>query len=408
MNNISEKFLDYLQDNLNVSEESELFSILSYDEEKRNEFKNFLTIDKSLRKSAMSFIPPTNVTNSIFTKLGVNVLNPQFDVKADKVTSPPFIKSRFFSSMITGLVSISATILIMLYFMNSPNDSSKNNTLENNLSYNKQINNSNSTIEKSESYNLHNLPNDKSTKIRTAKTNGNLIRNGSFIASAEKNINEIPTKTETVNSTVQIEPDLNIKKELPITSFNVDKTVNLTNKLIPWIKYNDNVIDNSVNGNTGYQLEVNNSTYWNLPKETIFPNEFSKFNNLNINILYKLSEYITIGAGINQETFYVKYNGKDQFDRNYIKEQQPNLTVFDVVGRFYPVTIYNLKPFGEINLGGCNYGVVFRTGLGIDYLLSENIAAIFSVNYSVLGYSHQNNMYSSQKIGFYYGINYKF
>jgi hypothetical protein len=270
MNNISEKFLDYLQGNLNVSEESELFSILSYDEEMRNEFKNFLTIEKSLRKSSMSFMPPANVTNLIFTQLGVNSYNPQLGENANKLTSASFINGKYFPSIITGLVSIIATVLIMLNLMNSSNDSSKNNMLENNLTFDKQINNSNSNVEKRQK-----------SEIRRKSP---IIERGSLVS-----FDSIPDFKDdkkdliTVNSNIQAisfsNQDL-LNKQVSFPAY-IKKT------LVP-IKDNEYSSQSYLNIDQkyGFGIEIRGSASWNLPKETIYPSEISKLHNMDLFVYY--------------------------------------------------------------------------------------------------------------------------
>lgn len=406
MNDESTIILDYLQGNLSANEEAGLFTALSYNEELREQFRNFVAIDKSLLNTSVSFIPPAGVTNTIFTQLGVKALDIGSIETVSSETSHLFFKSKFFASLMTGIVSTVITFVLMSNLMGTP----KNNLIVTKTS---QIPSSSDRLSKS-SINANNYSNT----FRSDKNIGNKVIYDKSVQKqfAYKTIQnkekQIPSYTENSNYSTALASKipLNIEEldnpgQIPSIESNIIP-VNFNN---PEIQVSDDVPTILVSHNkSGIELEIKSSAVWNLPRETIYPGEIAKFNNMDLNIFYKLSGNFSIGAGIKQETFYVKYRGTDVLGVNYIKEQQPNFTTYNALLRFFPFEMENMEPFAQISIGGCNYGAVFRTGLGCEYVFDENISAVAMIDYSLLGYYHLEIFNSAQKIGFYYGINYKF
>jgi hypothetical protein len=157
-----------------------------------------------------------------------------------------------------------------------------------------------------------------------------------------------------------------------------------------------------------FALEVKNSTFWNLPHETVYPSEISKLHNMDIVLFYKLNDFIALGLGARQETFYVKYNSIDEYNQEFIFEQQPNITSYELSARFTPFEIYNISPFLQLSTGGGHYGYTLRAALGSEINLYSNLALVFALDYATLQYKHHDNWNTANKIGINYGILYRF
>lgn len=169
----------------------------------------------------------------------------------------------------------------------------------------------------------------------------------------------------------------------------------------------NNVIEPLIN-NDKFGLEVNSSLFWNIPKETVAPDEIEKLHNMSAFLFYDIKKNISLGIGVRQETFYVKYNSTDELQRDYIYEQQPNLMNYELALRYRPVQFVNLIPFLQFNAGWGKYGYTGRVGAGTELKLYNNFALTFLMEYARLRFKHQSEWYDSQKIGFNYGIHYQF
>ena len=111
---------------------------------------------------------------------------------------------------------------------------------------------------------------------------------------------------------------------------------------------------------------------------------------------------------LRHETFYVKYDSYDEFNQQYIFEQQPNFVSYGLVARYSPIEFHGLKPYIQANISRNNFGVIARGNTGLQYELYPNFDFTVNFEYSYLFFNHQNTMYNGKKIGLNYGINYKF
>jgi len=167
-----------------------------------------------------------------------------------------------------------------------------------------------------------------------------------------------------------------------------------------------------INGNEkepfGLSIEFKNASYWNFNKENVFPSEISKFHNMDLFAFYELSDLISLGIGVKQETFYTKYNTTEKFSSDYIYEQQPNITSYEIAGRLFPFMESTLNPYLQLNAGISNYGYTYRVILGSNFKIYDNLGLLLSLDYSSFIYNHKSIWNTTNKIGLNYGFYYQF
>lgn len=382
---------------LNDAERKSVFSALNKYPELQQEFQSALKINSASRSVVFGNVVPNAVTNSLFAKAGLNYAGSEVAANAAGAGVFGSIKSAFWGKYILPVFGFVMGGLVSFFVFGT------------------NIINQDSEPDSTENITMNNIPMPEFTSIIPDK-----------IIYEENNINGFSSQQKL----------LSYKEEAVHDKVNNFKNISENNNMIIDIdnlltfNYNENnqYLDNSIGNeyqpysnpnyshiesdniaaNSKFALEVKNSTFWNLPKETVYPSEIAKFHNMDIALYYILNDRLSLGLGLRQETFYVKYNSTGELSQQYIYEQQPNLINFELSARYYPFTFNGLKPFVQLNAGGGQFGYIGRFVLGGKYQLYKNLGFIFSLENAYMSYLHNNNINYAKKIGFNYGINYSF
>lgn len=396
MNDLSDKFLDYMNGGLAAEEEQKLFTTMAYDNELRDEFRSFVAIDKTLKSTSGSFVPSVGATNAVYSSLGLKFPN---ELAASEVlTKIPFYQSKFFTGAMTGLTfALVPFVAYLLFFMPKSGDVDLNINMAE-LSNKAEI----PVIESVEDMNVHPVTESK-PEIRYVYID-RIVKDGSN----EDMVIANPVVQEE-NDMKSISPiTFSDTKLIPGQKINFDRHApdfELSNMPVEtYLQQTFNLLD----GNSGFGIEVRGSTNWNIPTETLYPKKISEFVNSGIALQYELTDWLIVGADVRQETFFVKYNGEDQYGQRFKYEQHPNLTSYGFNLRFMPIEIYKFDPYFNFNFGINNYGEVLRGAFGTEYSLYSDIAFIFELEYSYLFFNHKNTLFDTRKIGVNYGVKYKY
>ncbi|HYF03315.1 MAG TPA: hypothetical protein VEC36_08055 [Patescibacteria group bacterium] len=130
------------------------------------------------------------------------------------------------------------------------------------------------------------------------------------------------------------------------------------------------------------------------------------FNNTSAGLLYRVDDRNFIGMEVGRENFMQQYRGIEdgipfRYEQNY-----PAIWGGAVYQHNFPklVTAYGIQPFARIMAGGTEVGPLFKTAAGIYYEYNNSIGVNAAVEGTSLFYNHQQNWFSTQKIGFTYGV----
>ena len=369
------KFLD---NSLNSEQESELLIQLSYNEELRTDFKTILKINSSVSNFKNSIMPPSSLTLNI-----MKITEHTFPIASNFKSNTKINSSIKYSSI--SVLSAFIGILCFSYFQFNSilnNSLTMRNTMRNDLNNQKpQIIANQAPIISNKVIKLDNFKDfnkSKSLSIEHPKPDSTLITN--------LNYSKYPTILT------------------HIIDYNYSYLANnntLDNKFLPISSDTANTISN-------FSIEFNNSLNWNLPKETISPSQYSKFNNIQFAIYYDLTTYFKIGADIRQETFYNQYTESDQFGKKYNVQMQPNITSYDLSLRYNLIEFLTVSVSPQFNFGYNSYGYVIRPGINFQKFLFENISFVTTGEYSIFEFKRQNNWFNSKKLSLVFGINYHF
>ncbi len=397
-------------------ERETLFSAMHESPALQAEFQNALNINNAAKSYAASAEVPPALTDKLFSKAGLAYTAPvTTGTVSAGASSPGFWKNAKTFALGKygfGLAGLIIGGILMILLTDNPG-----NSIVDNIPADRD---KNITAQSNQNANSNSLPivssEDKSPK---SNVNSAQVKNPGLISS--NNIKNEQTETQDIAAEMQTYQEENTKKSISNIVYPVDNNTFAYNNKYParmdlapmqHSKSNDLEFPGYRMQNTGekfgFGIEVNSSFYWNLPKETVSPEEIAKLHNMNLFLYYELSEDISVGAGVRQETFFAKYRTSDELNRNFIYEQQPNLTNFELSLRYHPLGAGRINPFLSLSAGGGEFGYTYRTGAGCEYRLYDNLSFLLQFEYAGLRYNHMSTWYNSKKAGFNYGIKYNF
>lgn len=396
MNYDREFILDYINNTMNKEQELGFFAELTINDDLRNDFNSFIKINTAMKSSADQSIPPSSVTNSIFGSLGFE--SPVTD------SPKPISNTKSLFSVSHILVGVSSSIIsfILLYLLLNVFNSSG-------ISTSNKIDLSNKFKRDIHAVYTDNLlkSNQLSEQSSIEKPKEKIIYKYIY---ADKPDNLRNSEIEDIN--IDKKNQYNYLSETqPAITNSINKIRVNNNQSITEITNSDHIYLGAINkmiSSDNYSLELKTSVSWNLPKETISPTSFNKLNNLDITALYKFNDYIKAGLNIRQETFYTEYTGYESDGSLYRYRQQPNLTTFSGLIRYTFDKYLFFKPIVQLQAGLNSAGMVLRPTIGFEYQIIPELSFIMGLDYSYFRFSHNNQWFSSNKLGLNYGMMFTF
>lgn len=128
--------------------------------------------------------------------------------------------------------------------------------------------------------------------------------------------------------------------------------------------------------------------------------------NINVALGYSFNPNIAAGIEIGREPFMLKYSGTVN-GRTVRYEQQSSMLLGGLIvqGRANPIeSLMGLQPVGTLFLGGSEIGMMGRVSSGIYYPLSANVSLYGGLEYALMNFTYQSNSFTTQKVGFTYGL----
>ncbi|MFH1051162.1 MAG: hypothetical protein V1779_09585 [bacterium] len=448
----SELIHEFTDGTLETVREPELFNVLASNDELRTEFKQQLAMKSAIRTDAKAYTPAAQSTLNIFSSLGFVPPAPISAVTTGStgmmtgsaVKSAGFF-SKFGTALITGTVAVVSTGLIAYWIFNSQIDNLKNenNKLTVQMQNIKKQNeiplvqnfakdeakensaNKSKAVEPEKvkiKYVYITKKEDRSQKTEDRSQNDGMtegrndgIMEGRNDGKMEETDNrqqitdngELITENEVTFNNSQLFGPANFAQGLySLNSFNEQTRMNRIN---PTVQFDDSYIG-SVREDLGFSLEIVNMENWFDISPTISPKEYNKFNNTSITLLYSFLEDFQVGLDYKRETFFQRFEGKNEKGDLYRYEQQPNFTSYGMVLRYAnkDFSLWDIYPYGQFVLGATNVGYILRYGGGLRYSPFNNLSFVLGVGSSSLFYKHDGSPWQSNRYDLNYGISFEF
>ena len=402
-------YSDYLDGNLNDTQEKELLYELSSSDELRAEFRQLIAVNRSGSQIAKGYFVPDSSTSKIFAGVGIaatGTTTGAIGLLHVLKSSPVFMPAA---------VSIITAICIFTFADIAGYKFTKDDVALNNI-----------PVMSSEAGNNSMKGRSLTDEIKSIESKNNSIQNNNDYAFNSVNNNNFNNDLAGNRNNLERNNISNLSDE--IYSNNEETLYNLSNSVIDYSSKNYNLSQSrretsqtNINPAT-YQplefniddsglpisIEVRNSQYWNIPAATITPSRFADFHNMTIDMKYNFKNGISVGADVRRETFFQKFDFVDDLKQYTIIEQQPNFTTISLSAGYTYFSGSSINPLTQISIGANEVGIVSRMMVGAGYRISNNFSLHLSAEFSNLTYEYRNTVFNSPKFGFNYGINYAF
>ncbi len=130
------------------------------------------------------------------------------------------------------------------------------------------------------------------------------------------------------------------------------------------------------------------------------------FNNMSGSIQYRLNESNAVALEGGRETFLQRYSGVEDGKNFRYEQSYPAFWV----GASYQYTFskieraYGLQPFSRLILGTTEVGPLLKPSIGVSYEYNNRIGFSTAIEYSLLRYTYQNQVFYTPKFGLTYGV----
>ncbi len=398
--NISEKIIEYLDGELPVLEETELFLALSQSEEFRAEMREHLQISRSISKDTDALVPPPNAIFSIGSALGIGTSK----IIEESVPNASVTKSSWWTKFRLPLaffvIASLITFTITYFAMKSENNQ--------NIASSKAIVQTPPIVIASSE--------DAPRKAINSMQN-NLL--SPQIAVKEKT--EAPAN-ENLNSNVE---EGNSVLITPNTLYNISKSASLKlaskQTLQNSTKYSNSNFEAfqflSKEGvkKQSNSLVIRGITGYSFPNPNVEMQNTAFYSDMSSGLYFARWDNIKFGIEFGRESFGLKYKNTEN-NIEFFKEQKPML-YWAAVGFDYSVPYniftgfgFEVQPYVDILAGGSQIGgplLKFITGLRFNPT-SYSVGMFLGFEGSMLFYQNQRKFYLSKKIGLTYGLSINF
>ena len=428
-NKYSDMIDSFIHGELDKAQENELIDSIKNNDELKNEYNDMQKIHNAVKSDTEAFSAPDSAYNNIskalnFTSNGKSSTGAESFYYFTKKYSLPIV----------------AALLLAIFALYDFNSNPNNIINTNNSKANSQIttNSSNLAVYKSNQIHRSDIPfvksydninsNNKQNKDNSSDCKN--VRNYILNKIDNDNSSSLPDSPQEniINSNSDesnIQNNANDEKIKPNNLLNYDINYRNSAEKYPMNKMAESY-SNSFQSLTGpkydmyfspigkksFSIALRGLVARNIPDNYSSPQVQGGLYNFAIGVYSNLSnnDKIKFGLEFGKEPFNQKFSKKDaqNADQNY--EQNPvifwgavsmqfNLGSFDFAPR--------LNSFSRFMLGATELGPIAKALAGFDYKLSDTgINLMMGLEGSVLPYQNKSAWYSSQKLGFTFGISY--
>ena len=207
-----------------------------------------------------------------------------------------------------------------------------------------------------------------------------------------------------IHQTSMVDASVNIDK--PLALYDEYSPENISETAFEDVAWKvDNTIINE-ESTSEFSIGLRGFTQHSYTPQAVNPSIKPSVNNLALSVEYALSKNNSIYAEGGQEFIPHRFSGQE--GNYFIQYDQTYLASWAAIGWKHTFTTdYSVKPIVKISAGATETGPLGRVSAGIEYDLSNRITLMTGVEGISSLYSHQQQWFSTQKIGLTYGAKIK-
>lgn len=416
---------DYLDGELNGSEQDMLFSELSANSEVRTEFNQQMKLHLIAQNDMATITPPVSTTNAIFSQLGFSIPTGDFRATVSTPTEPSktaayaaiwsFFK-RYSPNLFTAIVAAGLTGIILFFLLKHNGqpiiiNPSTNSLTERTIQTEPAFAVDGTTTPVNGSINQQQIASIISRSMdeyyrKLQAENAELYRSLAMLTQQQRNNTSDYTSVERDGSMTDnlttfynsgslrlIEPpNTIIESNKPIVTNN---TQQLAQSIMP-LK----------SDNSRFGIEFRGVANSSPVKVNVDPKSNPWFKNVSLGLNYQLSDYHALGVEVGQESFpQVFQNTID--GQKLTQYQNPNLVWY---GGTYKLSLKDmivpnvLYPFVQVFGGATSVGPLGRVQAGFQFKPADKVTFTIGGEAAMLLYNVQGNVYNTNKYGVTYGV----
>jgi len=379
---------DYIDGNINESQEDELFNSLAEDSSLRADFKQQLKMTSAVHKDLTAFTPRAASTLNIFDKLG-------FAGAAGAPIAQKSFFARNSSSIISSITSAAAAVVLTLLFLEPWGNS---------VNLDGQMDKFTKNVPMVQSYALQN----NSSNIAQTQPETIVYKYKYIYVNDNTETTDLAASTPEVKYIYAIANSDAYSNDMLLSKIANEKPAygnSLTNMNLPVNSPYDFVIEKPTIKDSRFSVEIGSAGYYVMNGGTMHPEQYQSLNNMNIAAYYKATSDLAIGMDYRRENYYEKFRGTE-LSNVYQYEQNPNFQVVSLSARYQPKSLQlgMVSPLVEASAGipvnhlGAGY-VIRPMMAGIEVRPFKDFKFMAGVDYSILYYKQQNTFYNSNKFG---------
>jgi len=417
---------DYLDGELDATQQDSLFSRMAVDSDVRSEFHQQMKLHVITQSDMGTISPPIESTNAVFSALGFSIPSARFAGAAGLstaastgiVTSLWLGLKKYIPYVLTTVVATVITALILFYFFDkygSKRDdmsssqraqipviaSTEKNAVPNTSApqgeiltkreierlFVKTFRETIQNMLKNPAFAYYIPPSQLTNQTNEQFQEGLQKDNGRVLSNKPKTDNSFLSPLVLARSDERGENRLN-------------KYMNLQSAYNTYFDFRDN------KDNTRIGLEVRNLNSKSNPDINLPPGASPWFTNLSAALMYEFDRNHSLGVSVGQEQFGQAYTNY-KYGIVYTERQNPLLFWY---GLSYKLSLPDLLyanvvyPYATVMIGGTTVGPLGKLQLGLQYQPDKRVTFTLGAEASALYYNVQNNIYSTTKYGFTYGI----
>ena len=368
----------FLDGELDSAHEEVLFSKLASSSDLRAEMQDQLAIRTAIQHDTDAFTPPAAATAAVFGALGFSI-------------PPTAAAATGFSSAqrwwVTGAALVTAAVAIVLLYLQFPFTTADSLQTERVVSIPSTV----LTIEETPA--LADIPipttfvQRPSAQVRTASA-----RTASVQPVADAALRDVTLASLGFH---------------PVASLSAGKTVDASEPAR--IREHQVYFYDLLPAPDGITLHARNVALQSDPAPRTLSQSEPWFRNVNLGLMYALSEHHSIGIEAGQEAFPQNFSGiEDGVHVRY--EQNPLAYWATAVYQFNgDALLPHVHPFAQLQIGGAlRLGGLGRVSAGLKFKPFDRIAIVVGAEGSMLMYRFQQDWFQTSKLGMTYGIAYEF
>ena len=403
-NSYNERIHQLLDGELDSPSEAVLFNELAQNSDLRSEFMQLLAIRTAVQQDRAALIPPVALTSSVFADLG---LSAPLAGAAAAGAAGGAAASTWFSKALVPLAAALAAAGITYWSTEQPGRGEPvarpdniANARPDNIANARPDNIANARPDNAIT---HRAENSQDAEMRRLRAEVSRLREALVLATTAEN-------EEPVQAPVQEIPDDHSEPPARTTPIDLTHTIVLARDTDPRIvtAVREQPIIPAYDDYPSFIVQVRGLASLGLTQVHVVP-QTSIAENANLALMYQLAPQHLIGVEVGNESFPMAFEGSrnGQLIRY---EQQPISTWAGVTYRhsFAPIGNTAFTPFAQGLLGGSQFGPLGRLTGGIQYSPAGPLSFMLGVEGTSMVYTHQNNWFTSSKLGLTYGMAIRF